>query len=70
MEIDVILFGLLWFGFIAFEIFVGVKLAMKGYRRLKKWHMRQQTNPSTYSSINELNTDLKNRWQTRNEKSE
>ena len=42
MEIDVILFGLLWIGFMAFEVFVGVKIAMKGYRRLKKWHMKQQ----------------------------
>ena len=41
MEIDVILFGLLWLGVIAFEVFIGVKLAMKGYRRLKKWHARQ-----------------------------
>ena len=43
MEIDVILFGLLWLGVIAFEVFVGVKLAMKGYRRLKKWHVKQQS---------------------------
>ena len=43
MEIEVILFGLLWFGVLAFEIFVGVKLAKKGYRRLKKWQMKQQS---------------------------
>ena len=70
MEIDVILFGLLWLVVIVLEVFIGVKLVRKGLRRLKKWHNKQQPNPSTYSSIHELNTDLKNRWQTQNEKSE
>lgn len=39
---ETILFGLLWLGFIAFEIFIVAKLAKKGYRRLKKWHVKNQ----------------------------
>lgn len=41
MEIDAIIYTLLWMGFLTFEIVMGVRVARIVIKRIKKWHTKR-----------------------------
>ena len=41
METDAIIYGLLWLGFITFEVVIGVRITRGVIKRIKKWHAKR-----------------------------
>ena len=42
MEVSTILFTVMWVSFMAFEVYICVQLARKGWRRFNKWRLKQK----------------------------